>query len=152
MKKPKITLTEMQVKEACGDLEMGLKVYCNLKTGEISSVPDPDELDMFDDEENLWKDSIKEIESNPDNYAELEKMSSRESFQIMESFAATVSDDSLKNKLFTILDRKSAFRNFKYEIDDNEHYRQLWFKFRDEESAKFVLAQIDELNEDDEEE
>ncbi len=148
MKEQKITLTDAQLNEASGDLDMGMKIYYNLKTGEINSVPDLEEFGAFDDGEGLWEDSIKEIESNPDNYAELEKMSSRQSFRMMENFAATVADDNLKSKLFNSLDRKSPFQNFKLEVDNNEHYRQLWFKFKDEESVKFVKEQIEELNQD----
>lgn len=140
-----IKLTEAQLYEACEDLSMGMKVFYNLETGEINSIPDFDEFDADDD--GLWEDLIKEVESNPKKNIELYKMSSHRSFEIMENFAQTVTDISLKNRLLNSLDRKHPFRNFKTEIDRNEHYRQQWFKFKENAYVQFIKEQIEELNE-----
>ncbi len=76
-------------------------------------------------------------------------MSSHHSFQVMEDFTEPVTNANLKTRLLNSLNRKSPFRNFKAEVDNDEHYRQQWFMFRDEESIRFLKEQIDELNEDD---
>ena len=75
---------------------------------------------------------------NLDKLVEFEKMSTRESFEMMEEFIDTVEDENFKQKLIYALNRNKPFRNFKYEIDYSDEYRQRWFKFKEEKYLECV--------------
>ncbi len=48
MKKLNIKLTDIQLQEACGDLDMGMKIFYNVENGEISAIPDFEEFGASD--------------------------------------------------------------------------------------------------------
>jgi len=73
-------LSKKQIKEIAEFLDMGLICYIHRNTKEIKSIVDLD--DPYVDPE-LWEDLQQEIDSNIDAYVKIEKMSSRESFEIM---------------------------------------------------------------------
>lgn len=123
-----------------------MKVFYNTETKELYSVPNFDDFGM-DDEEDIWKEDIDKIESDPENTIELEKMSTHQSFKIMEDFAETVDDNDLQKRLFRCLERKKPFANFESEVADSGDYRLKWFKFRDDMQIKFLRRQIEDLNE-----
>jgi hypothetical protein len=91
-------LTHDQIKSIAEELEIGMRVFVNLETKNIKSLPDFDN-NIYSDEE-LWEDDIKEIEEDMDNYLQFDPMSSHESYSMMEEFAGKVEDEALGNKLF----------------------------------------------------
>jgi len=137
-------LTEKQIKSIAEELEVGFKVYLNTETKEIKSILDFDN-NIYADMEP-WEEDIKEIEKNYDKYFEIEKMDSRESFQVMEDFVETVSDEKLRNKLELGLSLSKPFRNFKDIIDDETEYREKWFAFKSAKYIEFVKEQLESYN------
>jgi hypothetical protein len=131
-------LTSKQINEIAQDLEAGFKVYLNKETLEFEAVLDWDE--MTDSE--LWDEIMEKIENEWTDVMIFEKFDSREAFQIMEDFLDEIGDKKLKEDLINILNRKSPFANFKYEIESSE-YQQQWFDFRTMKHEEFVKRQLD---------
>ena len=69
-------------------------------------------------------------------------MPSSNAFKIMEAFAELVTEQTFKEKLIYALNGRKPFRNFKYEIDYIEDYRQKWFKFKSEKYQDWVRTII----------
>jgi hypothetical protein len=131
-------LTSIQINEIAQDLESGMKVYLNKETLEFEAVPDLD--DITDSE--LWDEIIEKIENEWKEVVIFEKLESREAFKIMENFLSEIDDQKLKETLFKILNRKSPFANFKYEIESSD-YRQKWFDFRTLTYEEYLKTQLD---------
>ncbi|WP_373521283.1 hypothetical protein, partial [Aquiflexum sp.] len=75
-------LAKKQVFDISQELQCGMKVYVNTDTLEYKSVLDLDDMDDF----GFWDEVLEEIENNWKSFFTIEKMSSREGFQIMEDF------------------------------------------------------------------
>ena len=140
-----IELSHEQIKSIAGDLECGMRCYLNLKSKEIKTILDFDRHIGADEE--LWEDEIRELEENWTDYFEIENMTSRESFSVMEDFTEQVEDQNLKDRLKYALNRPKPFQNFKYEIDYSGEYRQKWFDFKSERYIEWVRDQINRHNE-----
>lgn len=132
-------LSQEQVKEVAELLDCGMICYIHKETKEIKSLIDFD--DAYADEEG-WEEEIEEIENNFDKYIKIEKMSSREAFQIMADFVDVVSNNRIKERLINALNRSKPFSNFKREVDYNEEVRQQWFKFKAYKYQDWVIETL----------
>ena len=139
-----IKLADQQIKEIAENLDGGMKCFYNKQTGEIKILLDFDNFDGADEE--LWEEEIKEIDEHWGDLVEFEKMSSRESFQLMVDFAESVDNPSLQDRLFIALNRTNPFRNFKWHIDNSGKYRQRWFNYKDLRYIEWVKEQLDDHN------
>ncbi|HEX2970035.1 MAG TPA: UPF0158 family protein [Bacteroidales bacterium] len=138
-----IRLTENQIKEIADNLDTGMNCYINKITGEIVTVLDFDSWPGGDTE--LWEDVLTELQENWDKYVQIERMESRESFEIMEDFTGTVDDKDLQNRLITALNKRHPFQNFKWQIDNSGPYRQKWFDFKEQRLIDWVKNNLDHL-------
>ena len=130
--------------EIANNLEAGEKCFIHKQTLEI--VTYPDDTQFSDDEmfiEAFGKD-VEKVEGDK-NYVEIEKMSSHDSFKVMEDFAESVEDRTTKIRLLTALDGKKPFANFKYQVDNSGKFRELWFAFRKEKIIEWVKDQLDSM-------
>lgn len=127
-----------QIKEIAEHLECGNICYFNTKTGEIKWVP---QSDGFGDVEEFFGDIMDEVKS--EDYFEFEIPDSRESYKIMESFLGHVENETLRDKLIDILNRKKPFRNFKWQIDNSGPYRQKWFDHKSSEYINWVKTLVE---------
>ena len=139
-----IKLADQQIKEIAENLDGGMKCFYNKQTGEIKILLDFDNFDGADEE--LWEEEIKEIDEHWGDLVEFEKMSSRESFQLMVDFAESVDNPSLQDRLFIALNRTNPFRHFKWHIDNSGKYRQRWFNYKDLRYIEWVKEQLDDHN------
>ena len=102
-----------------------------------------------DDEEDLeeyFGEEIKAIKSDKENYLRIEPLSSKQGFQIMEDCVSELEENiPIKNRLIFALQNKKPFQNFCIVINEDEHYRQEWFKFKTKESKKKVNEIINTL-------
>lgn len=130
--------TNQQIKEISNELLGGMKCYINKSNDEIKTTIDFS--DLYVDTE-FWQEDMDELENNRLNYFEIEKMSSREAFIVMENFVDHVKDPNLKDRLVNALNRRKPFQNFKYEVEDSE-YREKWFEYRLKEQCKWVKRQL----------
>jgi len=140
-------LSKEKIKDIAGSLECGMVCYVNKETKEVKSIVDVD--DMYGDTE-IWEEELDEIEKNRGLYKKIEKMSSRESFSIMEDFAEQVTDKKLQKRLIYALNRGKPFKNFKYEIEYDGEYRQAWFDFKSKRYQEWVKQELEYLNNEEE--
>ena len=73
-----------------------------------------------------------------ERYRRIEPMSSRESFRIMEDFAASLPESRLKSRLLEALSRNKPFFRFKDVLHSEGSMRDQWFAFRDDAHARYA--------------
>ena len=139
-----VQLTEAQLKEIAGELDLGKTCCIHRRTGALVSFPDPDRFTDFELEG--WQDKLDKVAAEPEAYFEITPMSSRESFQLMELFVEEVVTGPLHARFFRILSQPKAFRRFKDEVEHSEMYRQQWFAFRDQHTIDWLKEQLDEAD------
>jgi len=138
-------LSEDEIKSIAESLDADLKVYLNIETKEIITIPDFDDFYLEDNE--IDEDLIK-IENNYENFLEFEKMDSRDSFRVMESFIDTIDNEELRKKLELGLSLSKPFRNFKDIIDYESKYREKWFEYKELKYIDYVKERLDWYNTD----
>jgi len=129
-----IKLTEKQIEEIADYLDCGLICLYNIETKEIITITEFD--DYPDSDEFNWDDII-----------EFEKMNSNDSFDLMIYFVEQLNDCLLKEKLINVLNRSKPFKNFKFQIDNSDEYRQKWFDFKNKSYVEYVKLQLETINE-----
>lgn len=98
-----------QIKEIAEELDCGMRCYINKESGEIKTVLNFESWQT--DDREPWEDVLNELEENWDKYVEIERMESRESFEIMADFAENVDSRDLRDSLINALNRKHPFQN-----------------------------------------
>jgi hypothetical protein len=139
-------LTEEQIKEIAENLDLGMRCYYNLKTGEIVEAPDNENSDWAETDTEPWKETFDDLEQYRDDYFEFERMTSLESYKIMEDFAHTIDNQKVQDNLFRALNKPKPFKNFKWHIDNSGEYRQKWFNYKTQRLIEFVKSQIEQHN------
>ena len=102
--------------------------YLDTETGEIIPLHDD-----FDD--------AAEIRERIDaglggKFLAIEPLEARESFRIMEDFAASQPESPLRSRLLDALTRNKPFARFKDIVHDDREVRGPWFTFRDDALAR----------------
>lgn len=138
----KMELSEQQINEIAEDLECGMRVFLNIKTNEIKTILDWDELAS----DEFWETELSEIEESPGKYIEFNKMDRDKGFRLMKDFVETVKDKELKKKLELGLNLSKPFKNFKDIIDYDHVYRQRWFDFKHNYYIDLVKTQLEDYN------
>jgi hypothetical protein len=72
------------------------------------------------------------MEENPDQFLGIERISSSESYRIMEDFAETLPVGENERLIEKALSWSRPFSNFKNALSGMGPLRQEWFDFRDE--------------------
>ncbi len=139
-----ITLSEENIKEISESLEMGMRCFYNPEKEEFKALPDFANQPHAD--RKLWGDEIDQIDLVLQKCVVFEPMSTSESFKIMEEFVEIVGDEELQERLYDAIHRWKPFRNFKYQIDSSENYRQLWFYFKGEKYIEYTKQQLSDWN------
>lgn len=139
----KVTLSDEVIKDIAGHLDCGNNCWYHVPTGEVLWAPNRDNPYV---EEEMWEDVYNEIDKKKHECIPFECLEPHESFKIMESFAENeVGDKRLRARLITALSNRKPFRHFKA-IIDNSHYREAWFKFKDEWYIEHVKEELDWYN------
>ena len=138
-----IQLTSDQINEIAEELECGNRCFYHYASRKVKGLIDRDlpYYDPLDETEEEWA----EIDENVDEYVELQKMNSSESFAVMEAFIDRVSDQRLASRLSRALARPKPFRSFKAEIDESD-YREKWFQFKKAKMVEWVEEQVHNHN------
>ena len=103
-------------------------------------------LQMYDMDVTPFEEDLDELEENMFDYFEIERMTSHDSFEVMEQFAEQVNDNRLQNQLFNALNQKKPFSKFKYLVDNSGSYRQEWFDFKSVKLQQWVKGKVDRYN------
>ncbi len=132
------------LKEITEQLDCGQKAFIHKQTLQTIFVPDTENNIYADD--TFFEEELEELENNFEYYYRIERMTSSESFRVMENFIIEcVGNKALQNKLINALNKKNPFREFKFIIDNSGDYRQKWFDYKDEKYLSFVEKQFNEL-------
>jgi len=135
-------LTSEQIKEIADTIDSGFVCHWNIKNNRLIFLP-TDQLMGYNDSD-AWDEDINEVEQNFNDYKEIEKPDSTESFRFMEEFTDELPDNTrIKVTLLEALNKRKPFREFKYEIDNSGEYRQLWFDFKNQKMIEYVKDRID---------
>ncbi|GAB4053830.1 UPF0158 family protein [Spirosoma litoris] len=132
---------KQQIEEIAEQLDCGLRAFCHKESGQLVFIIDSSKFPTADWEEEEQQ-AQDEIETNREDYLEIEAMGSRESYQVMVDFANQLTNVRLQEKLFRALDRRGPFREFKYEIDNSGDYRAEWFAFKNQRYIDWVSRQL----------
>lgn len=141
-----ITITQAQLKEIAEELDMGMRCFFQMKTGEIETFPDFLNINFHEADTEPWQETVDKVFENWDDYFEFEKITSDVSFEIMSDFADLVDNKKLQDKLYRALSKSKPFRNFKWEIDNAGKYRQQWFDFKLQRTIEFANKQVERHN------
>jgi hypothetical protein len=137
-------LTKEQIKEIAEQLDCGLRCFWNKKNGELLFIPN--KVNYPDIETEAWSDEIEKLENNFDDYKEIDQLESKDSFEIMVDFVASLNNSTqLKSKLINALNMKKPFREFKFVIDNSSKYKQQWFDFKNQKLQKWVQDKFDHI-------
>ena len=138
-----INVTAETIREIAEQLDCGFRAFIHKTSGRLLFMPEEDSF--LDEGMDAWSEELEELESNDTDYYEVDKWTSREAFELMQSFAGQLTDHSLKSRLMGALERKKPFREFKYVIDSTDDARQQWFDFKGKWQEDFVARQLSRL-------
>jgi hypothetical protein len=118
---PRLKVNWPDVETAFERNSPGLNSYIDRQTGEVLVVI-----------ESAPEDGDKRalIDANPEGYVRIEPASSREQYQWMERFVASVEESELRDRLLIAIDGKGAFRRFKDVLLSYPVERERWFSYR----------------------
>jgi len=94
----------------------GLKHFIHKQTHELLSYPHKENSNYQD--LSFFEDVIQEINQKPEEYIEVEPISTREVFIIMEDFTDTIHNMSHQDALMKALNKENPFRQFRYTLED----------------------------------
>ncbi len=125
--------------------------FFNKKTGEIHLIPDEVERytdqDMEDDFIPEWEKELipiaKDIQNNPDNYIQFPEQFDINEYSIMEKFCLSLSDEELRDLMYSSIKGSGAFQRFKNNI---HHYgiSDDWYKYKDESLREIAIEWCEE--------
>ena len=133
----KIDLDELC--EAMEDSSYEREYYLDLKTGEVLFVSD-----YTDDEET---EKLKDrVEKDFDRYEHVPKAESREGYEDMVDFIATIEDERLAELLEVAISGKGAFGRFKDVLLNYSEARERWFEFKNDRMRERAREWLDDIN------
>lgn len=113
--------------------------YLDLETGEILFLSE-----YMDDEET---EKLRErIDDAPDRYEPIPKAESREGYEDMRDFIASVDDEHLAELLEVAINGKGAFRRFKDVLFGYPEEKERWFQFKDDRIQERALEWLDDIS------
>ena len=96
-----------------------------------------------DEETEKLKD---EIEEDSDRYEQIPKLESRDGYDDMVDFIATVKDAHLAELLEVAINGKGAFRRFKDVLLNYPEERESWFQFKSDIMHERALEWLDDID------
>ena len=139
-----MAVSQEKIKEIADLLECGFRAFIHKTSHEILSFPD--NSNSYDMDMEPWTEETDKLESDRMSYMEIDNMSSRDGFKVMENFAASLPENYTRTKLFQALEGKKPFANFKIQIDRSGGYRDMWFDFRKERLIRWVERQMEYMD------
>ena len=104
--------------------------YIDLIKGEVVS-PDVDDI------------SHEDVE-NEDRYFYIEPITSHESYEIMQDFAASEESDEIRGHMFDALERKKPFLNFKDVLADYPDIEKKFYEYKDNRLKEILKDRLAE--------
>lgn len=132
------------IKEIAQELDSGMKCFYHIRTAELKSFPDSMHTEYFDDE--VWRETIDEIDSALDEYILFEVMESQDSFKMMECFVNDIENKDIRGRFEDAITYKKPFQNFKQLLLGYPELREQWFKYKDQQNIEWVKEQLEAYN------
>ena len=139
MEKKALNINLDELCEAMEDSSYENEYFLDLETGEILFLSDY----MDDEETSELKDRIEE---DSDRYERIPKAESREGYEDMVDFIATVDNERLAELLEVAINGKGAFRRFKDVLLNYPEERERWFQFKGERMEERALEWLDDID------
>jgi hypothetical protein len=133
------------LKEIAEQLDMGMKCFYHIPTGELEYFPDELKGHAGFDEE-VWEESISKVEENFHEYIRFEGMESHESFGIMEDFVSEITDERIRQRFEDAIGYRKPFQNFKHLLLSYPDLREQWFAYKNHRFIEFVKEQAEAYN------
>jgi hypothetical protein len=130
--------------------------YLDIETGEVQHhFPDldgplDDEFDASSEEPDDDKEELPPgpfitlYRQNPDRFLEIPHIESREEYERMIEFAASLDEEDIAEKMNLALRGKGAFRRFRDVIDEYPDIQERWFAEKYEYYAQVVVDWLEE--------
>jgi hypothetical protein len=134
------TFDRQQINEIAEQLDCGFRAFCHQTTGELIFIPDTLKFPAADFEE--FEEENERLETNRDEYVEIEAMGSSDSYRVMVDFAEQLTNLPLQDALFRALNKRGPFREFKFVIDNSGDFRQQWFDYRHQRAVEWVTREL----------
>jgi hypothetical protein len=119
--------------------------YLDLRTGEIlivvSGVPADMDTGELDEIARDNRQLASRVRAEPDRYEPVPQIAPEAAFRWMQEFAASISDDELRQRLQKVLREcaDACFEAFRRALmDAPEEERERWFAFRNEKISEFI--------------
>ena len=119
-------MSPLKISEIAQELDSGMTCYLHKVSHELICHLDEDDP-CFDSE--AFSEIMAKLDANPADYFEIEAMTGRAAFQVMEEFIEEVADPEIRRRLKRCLSGKRPFGYFKYWIEEFD-LRQEWFAFK----------------------
>ena len=132
-------VSKEKLKEIVDQLDFGFKVFININSQEIVSFPDEDQGFDIDP---VWQDEVAKVRKNKKAYFEIEPLTSRESYEIMESFIGTIKDEHISAVLLQAIEGRKPFANFNHQIHQLDAEKKEWFEFKESQLMEYVRNQL----------
>jgi hypothetical protein len=127
------------------NLEMGMKCWYHIPSGEVLWAPDRDS--NFDIDEEIWAGTFNEIDEKMHESITFEGLDSNEEFRIMASFAENeVRDPEVRSRLIYALNQRKPFMHFKSAIHYDSDYLEAWYAFKLQWYIDHLLRELDYYN------
>ncbi len=105
----------------------GMRHFIHKESFDLLSYPDSESETYAD--MDIFEDTIQEITKHAESYVEVEPISSREAYIIMEDFTDIVHNISKQSALMRALNRPNPFRQFRYALEDIELLDE-WYDYK----------------------
>lgn len=148
---------KVDLKELVSEMEMGdnleLTGYLDTESGGIISMPDSVMHAVEDSDEAIedlsdWEQGLVETAENilgdeKNRFLLIPRRESRERYEIVVAFTATVRSKRVREKLERALNGTEAFRRFRNALNDHPDELELWYAFKDdsmrEEAVQWLI-------------
>ena len=122
-----------------------LKHFIHRQTHELLCYPHEESREY--DDLMMFKEVIKKMEQNPNNYIEVAPISTEEVFIIMEDFTDTIHNISHHDTLIHAINKENPFRQFRYALEDIRLLDE-WKSYKNKAfknlAVKWVSTNLDE--------
>ncbi len=121
------------------------EIYRLLATGYVCMIhkKSSEILPIGDSVEDMKQ--FRSLHETHTDYCRIEKMSAHRSFTVMSDFILTIKNQEIKSRFLYAINKKSPFRNFKYEIGYYDELRETWFEYKNENYYLWVKEYLIEL-------
>lgn len=131
-----------KIREMAELVENAEKVWFHRTSQAILSHPDPDHPHYSTEHDYLVEDILEQVNADYDNYIQIPALSAHESYQIMEGYADTVTNERTRFRLFDALASKKPFRYFRNAVESDDLLDD-WYTYHNARLQDYVMSRLE---------